>query len=68
MDTYFNRAKEIMQKYGVEVVDITLISGLNTCIGTQHTNYCPDKTHPNKEGYLKFYIPYIVDAMKKCLL
>ena len=67
MDTYFNRAKEIMQKYGVEVVDITSISGLNTCIGTQHTNYCPDKTHPNKDGYLKFYIPYIVDAMKKCL-
>ena len=67
MDTYFNRAKDIMQKYGIEVVDIYSMSGLNTCIGTQHEKYCPDQTHPNKEGYLKFYTPYIVDAMKKCI-
>lgn len=67
MDTYFGRAKEIMQKYGVEVVDIYSISGLNTAHGTQHAEYVPDRTHPNRKGYLKYYLPYIVNAMNNSI-
>lgn len=61
---------EICKKYSVPVADIFNRGNLNTCIDsyskyTNPTDSIPngDKTHPNEEGYIKFYLPLIYEVL-----
>ena len=70
---YMDRAKEICEKWSIPYVDLFSKSGLNTNLEeianlfTAHTyeEGVGDKTHPNEEGYTKFYVPPIESFMKK---
>ena len=63
----------VANKYGIEVIDIGKNAGMNTYNQTIKNNYTMavggvhDGLHPNKNGYTKFYIPYIKEWLDKVL-
>lgn len=61
---YGERAKDICKKWSVYCVDLFENSGLNTYLDEmiQFTNN-NDKCHPIHEGYIKYYIPLIENAL-----
>ena len=68
---YFDKIKEVLNKYSIPVLDLYNESGLNTGIDqflkyTMATSASPngDGTHPNEEGYRKFYVPKIESWLK----
>ena len=65
LTTYLEKAKEICKKWSIKVVDIHNEGGLNTNIDIYKETYTAgiyadgttgDSTHPNKLGYLTFYV------------
>lgn len=64
-ESYGEKAIQICKKWSVKVVDIYSEGGLNTLIKEHkiYTGNNGDYTHPNREGYDKFYIPMIENAM-----
>lgn len=63
---FSNDAKDICSLYGVEYVDITKESGLDTT-NNEYVKYTVnmDKTHPTSEGYEEFYIPEIKEKINQ---
>lgn len=69
---YGERAVQICKKYGVTVVDLYADSGLDTFLADHRDKYTCDSynwcrgdcTHPNAEGYERFYMPLIESALK----
>ena len=55
-------ALEMCEKWEVEVVDIYHNSGLDTFEDKSGT-YINDGSHPNTEGYKKYYVPMIEQKM-----
>ena len=70
---YGERAVEICKKHNVAVADIYAESGLNTFLPDHRDKYTADtygwgkgdSTHPNADGYEKFYIPIIEKIIKE---
>ena len=64
--SYGEMALKVCKKWSIKVVDIYKEGGLNTNITAMRTSYTgsSDGTHPNTDGYLKFYIPLVTDALK----
>lgn len=68
---YGERAVEICKKYKIDVCDLYEESGLDTFLPDQRDKYTNDSygwgrgdcTHPNAEGYAKFYMPLIEKAI-----
>ena len=58
---FYHIALECCAKWGVPVCDLNTITPPSTCLGT---TYVPDGTHPNYEGYLKYYCDPIESWMK----
>ena len=64
---------KVANKYGIEVIDIGKNAGMNTYNQTIKDNYTMavggvhDGLHPNKNGYTKFYIPYLKEWLDKVL-
>ena len=60
------KVKLICKKWGVAIVDLYEEGGLNTYITHHRTNYTSnsDGTHPNLDGYLKYYIPMINNVLQ----
>ena len=63
---YGDKAQQICDKWSIPVVDIFNGGGLNTFLPcmyryTNPTTAAPngDRTHPNQEGYERFYVPLI---------
>ena len=65
--TMHDRSIETCNKWSIPVVDIYNESGLNTMLSYYRTNYTSngDGTHPNENGYLKYYIPFIIEKIKE---
>ena len=68
---YFDKIKEVLNKYSIPVLDLYNESGLNTGIDyflrytlATSTNPNGDGVHPNEEGYRKFYVPKIEAWLK----
>lgn len=68
---YFDKIKEVLNKYSIPVLDLYNKSGLNTGMDsflkyTLATSANPngDGVHPNEEGYRKFYVPKIEAWLK----
>ena len=66
-------SREICKKWCIEYVNLYEESGLNTFIESYKNEYSYDTlsdmkngsgTHPNEEGYRKFYMPKIIGVMK----
>ena len=68
-ESYGEKAIQICKKWSVKVVDIYGEGGLNTLIKEHkiYTGNNGDYTHPNREGYDKFYIPMIENAMMQLI-
>ena len=73
LTTYLEKAKEICEKWCIEVIDIHNIGGLNTNIeiykqlytaGTYADGTKGDSTHPNELGYRTFYVPLIENSLR----
>ena len=64
---------EVCEKWSVEVVDLYANCGLNTNIPFMKNDYTSnpegihDGTHPNGEGYEKFYLPQVTPVFDKYL-
>ena len=58
---FYHIALECCAKWGVPVCDLNTITPPSVCLGT---TYVPDGTHPNYEGYLKYYCDPIEAWMK----
>ena len=72
IDTFFNSAKEICEKYGVPVVDIRKVGcmpRIYTLSGkTDGTSaFTQDGVHPNPLGYQLHYVPAIVSTLKSIM-
>lgn len=68
---YFDKIKEVLNKYSIPVLDLYNESGLNTGIDSflkytlaTSTNPNGDGIHPNEEGYRKFYVQKIEAWLK----
>ncbi len=67
---YFDKIKEVLNKYSIPVLDLYNESGLNTGIDSflkytlATTNPNGDGIHPNEEGYRKFYVQKIEAWLK----
>lgn len=68
---YFDKIKEVLNKYSIPVLDLYNKSGLNTGMDsflkyTLATSANPngDGVHPTEEGYRKFYVPKIEAWLK----
>ncbi len=67
-------ARMICEKWSIPYVDVFRQGQLNTCIDEMRRKYSYDRTecltdgngtHLNAEGYAKWYLPMIEEAMKK---
>lgn len=72
IDTFFNSAKEICEKYGVPVVDIRkagCMPRIYTLSGkTDGTSaFTQDGVHPNPLGYQLHYVPAIASTLKSIM-
>ena len=68
---YFDKIKEVLNKYSIPVLDLYNKSGLNTGMDSflkytlaTSANHNGDGVHPNEEGYRKFYVPKIEAWLK----
>ncbi len=68
---YFDKIKEVLNKYSIPVLDLYNESGLNTGMDSflkytlaTSANSNGDGVHPNEEGYRKFYVPKIEAWLK----
>ena len=57
---YFDTAIQICKKWGVKVIDIRN----SEMQGSLINQYTVDGTHPNKDGYDKYYAPFIINTLK----
>ena len=65
--SFMDRAAEVCQKWGVILIDLRKLSGMNTYneyINTNYTN-AGDGVHPNRAGYEKFYIKPITNILSQ---
>lgn len=70
---YGDRAAEICRDYGVTVADIYGKSGLDTFDPSMRDAFTCDSygwgrgdaTHPNEEGYRRFYLPILCEEIEK---
>ena len=69
-------AREVCEKWSIPCVDVYRCGQLNTCVDEMRRKYSYDRaeyltdgngTHLNAEGYEKWYLPMIEDAMKRYL-
>ena len=62
-----DRAEEICNKWGVILIDLRKLSGLNTYNEYMKKTYTneSDGVHPNELGYKEFYIKPIIDILMK---
>jgi lysophospholipase L1-like esterase len=74
-NSFANKAIEICNKWSVGLADVFHRSSLNTFLAayqkyTNATTDAPngDKTHPTQEGYEIFYLPIVMDEIKKLKL
>lgn len=74
-DSFAEKALEICNKWSVGVADVFHRSNFNTWLSAYHkyTNQTTDspngdKTHPTQEGYEKFYLPVVVDEIRRLKL
>lgn len=72
IDTFFDSAKEICEKYGVPVVDIRKVGcmpRIYTLSGkTDGTSaFTQDGVHPNPLGYQLHYVPAIASALRSIM-
>ncbi len=69
---YGDMAAEICRDYGIKIADIYNDSGLDTFDADMRDRYTNDSygwgrgdcTHPNEEGYKRFYLPLILNQLK----
>ena len=61
---FYHIALECCAKWGVPVCDLNIIVPTHRYIGAIHDIYGPDGTHPNEEGYRKYYADPIEAWMK----
>ena len=62
MGPYFDKAKELCEKYGIIFIDLYNNKELNDKLETTTTKYLPDTLHLNAAGY-EIITPYILDAI-----
>ena len=64
---YMDRAEEICNKWGVILIDLRKISGLNTYNSYMKETYtnASDGVHPNKLGYEMYYVEPITNILKQ---
>ena len=59
---------EVMNKWGISIVDLFNDCPSLNCNEGYKTKYTVgDGTHPNQDGYAKFYVPRVYAAIKKLL-
>ena len=63
MGPYFDKAKELCEKYGIIFIDLYNNKELNDKLETTTTKYLPDTLHLNAAGY-EIITPYILDALE----
>ena len=63
MSAYFNKAKELCEKYGIIFIDLYNNKELNDKLETTTTKYLPDTLHLNAAGY-EIITPYIISALE----
>ena len=65
--SYMDRAEHICQKWGVILIDLRKLSGLNPYNEYMKNTYFnnADGVHPNKKGYEEFYLKPITDILLK---
>ncbi len=63
MAPYFDKAKELCEKYGINFIDLYNNKELNDKLETTTTKYLPDTLHLNAEGY-EIITPYIIKALE----
>lgn len=63
-NTYGNVAKSVCEKWGIPIADIYNNGTMNTFLD-EYVQYTAngDKTHPNRDGYDKFYVNIIEKTM-----
>ena len=63
---YKDVQKKILQKWGIPFLDLSEVSGMDTVFNAIAIAYTSnnDRTHPNANGYLKFYVPHIERFME----
>lgn len=62
---YFEQAKKVCSKWGVPICNLYENCDLNINIPEYRRYTDNGGTHPNADGYMKFYIPMIVDELEK---
>lgn len=69
---YREKIVGICRKYSIPYYDAFAESGLNGWNNTQNTAFLdagdsglPDGIHPNKEGYLRYYVPQLIALFKR---
>ncbi len=63
MAPYFDKAKELCEKYGIHFIDLYNNKELNDKLETTTTKYLPDTLHLNAAGY-DIITPYIIEALE----
>lgn len=74
-EDYHNAIVGICEKYGIPYYDAFMESGLNGWNSYQNNAYLTansagtgDGTHPNKDGYLKYYVPQLIAKFESLVL
>lgn len=70
-----NAALGICEKYSIPVYDAWKDSGINSWNASQLANYFIDSggtgtgdgTHPNEEGYRRYYVPQLIDLFERIM-
>ena len=65
--SFMDRAEEVCKKWGVILIDLRKLSGMNTYNEYIKTNYTnnSDGVHPNQAGYEKYYIKPITNILSQ---
>ena len=65
---------QVFNKYSIPYLDMFNEGGLNSYIDIHDTLYftggstgMPDKTHPNEEGYKKYYVPKLIKLFESLI-
>lgn len=70
-EDYIAAIKKTCEKYGVYVIDLFhdshFCTGISNSLKERYTAN-GDGLHPNREGYIKFYVPFLKDYIKNILL
>lgn len=69
-DDYYNMIVAVCEKYSIPYVDLYKNSGMNCgidIIRTTYTRNSGDGTHPNQDGYAKYYVPQITALLKSII-